>query len=318
MSKRKEIYKLSTWTNIFRNASANLVDKDPFLLAGATAFFTIFALPPIIIIIIQAFGLVLKPSILRQEIYRKLGNIFGAETKDQIIITLEAVKQLAENNWVIIFGSLFLLFVATNLFKVLKVSLNKLWAVRAKHKLGFKTTMVSRLRAVLLIIAAGFLLVLGLVGQSIQVILGEKVSEFIPFISFYFKGALHYLFSILINTIWFALVFRYLADVRPSWSTIIPGAIVTSILYNIGKLVLHALLLNSNIGTLYGASASLVLLLLFVFYVSLILYFGAAFVIAWANRFNQDVRLLPYAEFYILVEKDRVGAIVPNEPVKRS
>lgn len=304
MSKHREVYSLNTWTTIFRRASANLVAQDPFLLAGATAFFTIFALPPIIIIIIQAFGLVLKPSIIRQEIYSKLGTIFGADTRQQIINTLEAVKNLAENNWVIVFGSLFLLFVATNLFKVLKVSLNKLWSVRPKQKLGLKTTMLSRLRAVLLIIAAGFLLVLGLVGQSIQVILGEKVSEFIPFLSFYFKGALHYLFSILINTAWFALVFRYLADVRPSWNTIIPGAIVTSILYNIGKLVLHALLLNSNIDTLYGASASIVLLLLFVFYVSLILYFGASFIIAWANYFKQEVRLLPYMQFYKLVDKD--------------
>ena len=304
MIKIKEEYRIKTWLIVLKNAFSNLFSKDPLILGGATAFFTIFALPPIILIIVQAFGLVLQPSVIRQEIFTKLNNMFGQDTTQQIIDTLAAVRKIGESTTVIILGSLFLVFVATNLFNVIKLSLNKLWSVRPKNKTGWKRDLKSRMLSIILIIAAGLLLVVGLVGQSIQVLLGEKVAAFIPFLSFYFKGAIHYLFSILINTAWFIIVFRYLADVRPSWRSILPGAVFTSVLFNLGKIILHALLVNSNLNTLYGASASIVLLLLFVFYTSLILYLGASFVIAWNNYFGHRVPTVPYAEFYITVEKD--------------
>ncbi|HET7896142.1 MAG TPA: YhjD/YihY/BrkB family envelope integrity protein, partial [Flavisolibacter sp.] len=130
-------------------------------------------------------------------------------------------------------------------------------------------------------------------------------ADAVPFLSFYFRGALHYLFSTVFNIIWFAIMFRYLADVRPNWKTVFAGAVFTGILFTIGRIILHALLIGSNINTLYGASASVVLLLLFVFYSSLILYYGASFTVAWAELFQHNIKPMPYAQFYtIQVPKD--------------
>jgi len=107
---------------------------------------------------------------------------------------------------------------------------------------------------------------------------------------------LNELVSFVIVSIWFSLVFRFLADARPTWRASVAGAIVTGLLFSVGKAVLRLLLVQSNIGTLYGTSGSIVLILLFVFYSSLILYYGANFVRMFSEATDQ--RILPMAKAY--------------------
>jgi membrane protein len=105
-------------------------------------------------------------------------------------------------------------------------------------------------------------------------------------------------------TVWFAMVFRYLPDARPDWKIAFAGSFLTGLLFAIGKIILHWLLNYSNINTFYGTSASIVLLLLFVFYTSLILYYGAAFTKVWGIYKNKPIRPLPHAIHYRLVESE--------------
>ena len=154
----------------------------------------------------------------------------------------------------------------------------------------------------MVIVFAGLLFMIGILTEGTQAVIGEYVSAISPLLSIYFHSIFKYIISIGIVTLWFALVFRYLPDGQPTWKIAFAGAFLTSILFTIGKIILHWLLTYSNINTLYGTSASIVLLLLFVFYSSLIIYFGAAFTKIWAIYKNEPIRPLPHAAHYRLVE----------------
>lgn len=271
-------------------------------MAGATAFFTTFALPAILLIIIQLFGLFIDPTKMTRELFAKLSGIIGKESSLQLVNTLQAFSELARNWWITLFGFIFLLFVATTLFKVIKNSINQLWKIRVMNKQSVGKLLRSRLTGLMLIFFAGLLFMVGILAEGIQVVLGKYIKHFFPDIAAYYNGTLNYLISIFIVTVWFALVFRFLADARPEWSTCFTGGVLTSVLFNLGKLVLGVMLSYSNINTFFGASASIVLILLFVFYSSLIFYFGACFTRAWAKLNARPIQPLPYAVEYRLTE----------------
>ncbi|MET0391510.1 MAG: YhjD/YihY/BrkB family envelope integrity protein, partial [Chitinophagaceae bacterium] len=118
----------------------------------------------------------------------------------------------------------------------------------------------------------------------------------------FFSGILNEVIGAVIMITWFILIFRYLADARPAWRVAIYGGVLTGILFSAGKALLGVLLVKSNLGSIYGASGSLVLLLLFVFYASFILYFGAAFVKVYAEASKRPLKTLSDAYHYQLLE----------------
>jgi len=214
------------------------------------------------------------------------------------------VTRSASEKYYILPVFIFLVFVATTLFKVIKSSINQIWKIRSVHRLGLAKTMTSRLQSVVVILVAGLLFVIGLLAEGAQAFLGKYVYELSPALSFYFKSALNYITSIIIVTLWFSIVFRYLPDGRPEWKVSFAGGFLTAILFNIGKIILHWMLSYSNINTVYGTSASIVLLLLFVFYTALILYYGAAFTKCWGTNSGHPIRPLPHAMHYRLMEAE--------------
>jgi membrane protein len=276
--------------------------NDPLRMAGATAFFTTFALPPILLIIIQVLGLVFDPLTIRTRIFEDLAGIIGRATVRQLINTLVAVRKAA-SNWLIISGGfIFLLFVATTLFKVIKGSLNQLWSIRIVKKRNLWERLRTRARSIIVILLAGLLFVIGLIGEGIQAYMGKYVFQYSQVLFLYFDSTVNFFISIVIVTAWFALLFRVLPDARAHWKIVLGGAFLTSVLFNTGKILLRWLLTYSNLKTFYGTSGSLILLLLFVFYTSLILYYGAAFTQVLSQYAGKPVKPLPYAVHYKYAE----------------
>jgi membrane protein len=289
---------------LLKNAMTELLKNDPLRMAGATAFFTTFALPPILVIMIQSLKLVLDPEKIRDRLFNSLSGIIGKEAVDQLTDVLMALRKLAQNWWIIIGGFIFLCFVATTLFKVIKSSINQVWKIRPVHKQGIVRTLSSRLQSIGVILVAGILFMIGLLAEGMQAFIGKYIFEISPLLSAYYNSVLNYIISIIVETMWFVIVFRYLPDGRPQWRVAFAGGFLTALLFTIGKVVLHWLLSYSNITTLYGTSASIVLLLLFVFYSALILYYGAAFTKVWGLSRDQPIRPLPHAMHYRLIEAE--------------
>ncbi|HVG15580.1 MAG TPA: YihY/virulence factor BrkB family protein [Chitinophagaceae bacterium] len=293
-----------TLVGLLRKALGELLQNDPLRMAGATAFFTTFALPPILVILIQLLKLVLEPRLARKELFSSISEIVGPEAAGQLGEVLKAFRMLAQSWYITVGGFLFLIFVATTLFKVIESSLNQIWKIKPLKSKSFMVSMRTRFQSVLVIIAAGILFVMGILAEAVQAFIGKYIFEISPMLSGYFNSIVHYAGSFLIVTAWFVMVFRFLPDGRPAWKIALAGGVVTSLLFTIGKIILRWLLTYSNVNTLYGTSASIVLLLLFVFYSSLILYFGAAFTKVWGVYKHEPIAPLPHAMHYKLVETE--------------
>lgn len=281
-----------------------LIKNDPLRLAGATSFFTTFALPPILLIMIQLLGLLFNRRSISHQLFGRLADIVGKDSVHALVGTLRAFRGLAINWQVAIMGFLFLVFVATTLFKVIQSSFNQLWMIKRTGKQSFGMAIGMRLKSFLVILFTGLLFMASIFADSMQIIFGKYVTELMPGIGILFNSVLATLISIITVWAWFTVLFRYLPDGRPTWRVAISGALLTSILFSIGKYVLRWLLPNSNIGVVYGTSASIVLLLLFVFYSSLILYYGAAFTKVWSEHINQPIRPVNNAVFNVYEETE--------------
>lgn len=284
-----------------RRAFRHFLGNDPLRLAGATAFFTTFALPPILLIIIQLLGLFFKKRNVRHELFQSLENIIGKDAVEQIITVLKAFRRIAINQWMTVFGFIFLLFIATTLFKVVKNSINQLWQMKSREHASLWNRLSERLAAMLVIVVSGVLFVAGLFTETLRVFMGNYIGRFSSFAQFYFNSIAGYLLVVLITTLWFTMIFRYLPDGRPKWRVALAAGLVTGILFNFGKFLLHYLLVNSNIGNIYGPSGSIVLLLLFVFYSSFTVYYGACFAWFWGRYTRSSIKPSPGAKHYQVV-----------------
>ncbi len=265
---------MATFFKLLRAAFKEFQKNDPLRMAAATAFFTTFALPAILLIIIQVFGLIVGRRNVGQRLFTGLTDVFGANAMEEIRSMLRNVRQLVQSWYVALGLFIFLLFVATTLFKVIKDSLNQLWDIRLK-KSGFKLQLTQRARSFIAILFAGLLFLAVLVVESIVSLLPERIG--------FLAGLLKQLVSVAAATVWFSILFKYLPDGYSNWRVTITGAFFTGVLFTIGKLALGFLLSYSKMQNIYGTSTSFVLLLLFVFYCSFMFYYGACFLKVWAE-----------------------------------
>jgi membrane protein len=274
--------------------------NDPLRMAGATAFFTTFALPPIVIILFQLFSLFLSRKLVGSELMGVLSNTLGHDVAAQVRQTTIGFRMLVHNWYIAIPGFLFLLFVATTLFGVIKNTLDDIWNIKLKEKPGLLFSLGLRAKAAGVIVVTGLLFLTGILLDGFQILAGNNIGKILPGAAKYFKGAMNEIAGLLIVTAWFIVLFRYLADGRPSWKAVIAGGILTGFLFSVGKVLLSLLMRSSNIASIYGASASMVLMLLFVFYSSFIFYYGAGFIKVYSDKIGKPVEPIDKAYSYRL------------------
>jgi membrane protein len=290
-------------TALLSAAFKELKKNDPLRLAGATAFFTTFALPPILIILLQLFGSIFPIENLGDRFFIRLSEVLGRESTEQLRQTFRGFKAQASNWYITVGGIIFLMFVATTLFKVIKDSLNQLWNIKLDSGRGIKLKLEQRMVSMIIIILAGLLFITGMVGEGVQALLGRYLDDLSPGTGSTVNNILNLLISILIVTTWFVILFKVLPDGKPTWRVALVGGFFTGLLFTLGKFIIKTMLSLGDIHSVFGASTSIVILLLFVFYSSFILYFGACFTKVYAQSINCPIGPAEYAFKYELVEK---------------
>jgi membrane protein len=272
--------------------------NDPLRMAGATAFFTAFALPAVLIIIIQIFGIFLSPRFMSRNLFHNLNELVGRNVAGELHHILLNVRGLFRNWYEATLGFLFLIFVATTLLKVIKDSLNQLWNIRTIRHTGYKISLLNRAKSLMIILIAGILFLIVLLAEGGLDLVRQTSTDLTRGYEVIGKAVVRQLISFVLMSVWFFLLFRLLPDGRPSWKTLMAGAVFTSLLFTAGKLLLKWLLSYGNMETVYGSSTSSVLLLLFVFYSSFIFYYGACFTKVWAEFHNKPIQPSKRAEIY--------------------
>lgn len=269
------------------SAFVNLRANDPVRMASATAFFTFFALPPIVVILSQLYGSLLSRPDQRisWQLYSHLAELFGRQGARQLQDISRHLQQERSSDVLTGLSVLLLLLTSTTLFAIIKGSLNQLWNVKPAADRRPWYVVVDKAIALGIIVFSGFLFIASLTIRQTLSPLTDSLSFSTSIYDWSGQVGNHGL-SVVVLTMWFAVVFKYLPDIRISWKAVWVGALVTSLLVEAGEQVLNRLLIKSPVSSLYGTSGALILVLLFVFYSSLIFYYGASFTrqyAQWAN-----------------------------------
>src|SRR5438552_1366629 len=268
MGKRSLPNELRLLIRSLHSAVALFRKNDPLRMAGATAFFTTFALPPIVFILAQLFGLFMDRRIVGRGLLERISNTLGKDGAEQVRQVIRSIRGFSNSWYVIVFGFIFLVFVATTLFAIIKNSINQIWHIGVKERPGLLFSLSMRVRSFIVIMLIGILFFADLLFDSLGTMARSYINEIWKDGGIYFKGVLNEIVGVIIVSAWFILLFRFLADGKPLWKASFVGGLLTGLLFTAGRLLLRFLLINSNVSHLYGSSASFVLVLLFVFYSS--------------------------------------------------
>lgn len=290
LKKIKEFQKLTF--EAFRHFQKN----EPLMLASATSFFTTFSLPPITILVVNILSVYFfKADRIRENLYDELSATFGSGTADQISSIALNFRGMADNTFYTIAGTVFLIFVATTLFFVVQTAIHQIWRIKYTKKRSLSKLLRQRGVSLLMIVAASILMLLTLFAETLISFLGEYLGEMFPELNKLILIILGSILSVLIYTIWFAILFRYLPDARIPFKIALKGGLFTSVLFSLGKYILGFLLVTDRMGNLFGASASVMVLMLFIFYSSMMVYFGASFTYILLGDKGMDMRTKRYS-----------------------
>lgn len=290
---------------LLRHAARELAANDPLRLGAATAFFTSFALPPILIILIQLLRALYPTSLVRTMLLGKLSNVLGQAATGLIEQILSNVADPRRTRLVTWAGFVFLVFVATTLFTIIQHSLNQLWQIRPRRRSApLAVALRERVRAGGVLLATGALAVLAFSTDAALGLFADSIRDFDTTLAYYVVRGLNSLAAFGILAVWFGLTFRTLSLAKVPWRAVRRGAALTAVLISLGEILLGKLLVSQDLGPVYGPAAGLVLVLLFVFYCAMIFYFGAAFTKVYAIRLGLPIRPKKSAVRYRLVNID--------------
>mgnify|MGYP001090862459 CR=1 FL=1 len=278
----KTWYLLKTTFNEFN-------DDNAIKLSASLSYYTIFALPPLMIIIITICGFFFGTDAVTGQLYGQINGLVGNDAAIQIQNAIKNVELSNSNVFATIFGGVMLLIGASGVFAEIQSSINFIWGLRAKPNKGIKKFIQNRLMSFSMIASVGFLLLVSLLVNSVMDLLSARLKLYFPESTVYLFYVLNLIIVFLIITILFAIIFRTLPDGNIKWKDAFIGASSTSILFMIGKFAIGFYLGSSAVATVYGAAGSVIIILLWVYYSAIILYFGAEFTKVYAKAFGGSI-----------------------------
>jgi membrane protein len=297
--------KIIGYFSIFKDAYKRFNANKPLRMASSTAYFTIFALPPILIILINLLGAFLNEHIVSVEFFGELQESFGQESTAQLQTIFYNLEQRG-GDWLFTLGGVVLLFfISTTLFMIVQGYIDELWDIKPRKSSKSRELALilrQRIKSLGIILFSGLLVLSSLVSDTLLFVLSGYLAKLIPRYNLDIIHIVSHILSIVVETIWFAVLFKYLPSMRIAWQAILAGAIVTGVMFELGKIILGKLLINSGVTSVYGAAGSFVLLLLFVFYSSMILFYGAAFTKTFALHTGKYMVPKPHAIQYEIRE----------------
>ena len=268
----------NTWS-VLKKSFSDFIDNKVFKLSAALAYYTIFSLPAMLIIIIAISDIFYRREAIEGSLYGQISSFVGHDAALQIQDTIRAAAFSKDSYWVTIFGIITLVIGATSVFSEIQDSINHIWKLKAKprKRWGILKMLFNRLLSFSIVVSLGFLLLVSLIVNSLMDLLINHLTNTFPQVTVYVAYAFNLLFTFLITTFLFGIIFKILPDARIKWKHIRIGAVTTAILFMIGKFLIGFYLGQSKLSSSYGAAGSVILILVWVYYSAMILYFGAVF-----------------------------------------
>ncbi|WP_194776110.1 YihY/virulence factor BrkB family protein [Pararhodonellum marinum] len=293
----------TTW-EVIKKSLSSLREQEPVVYCAAIAFFTIFSLPAILLVVILVGRLFFDGETVKEEIVIKFREYVDAEAGEQVGKVIDNIIELPTGFIYMFLLALIVIKSATMIFFIMQKALNSIWKVSVKKKVNFFKLLKYRSATLILVVGMGFILVLSLL---LDLTIGY-VRGHLDILPNFLEGTLitgvSLLFNVLVVFVFFTFIHKYLPDVLITWRDAIAGGMITTLLFVIGKEVIAIILNNAKIEGYYAAAGSLVILLLWIFYSSIIFFIGGVFTRSYSRHRGHVAEPKPIAYLY---EKEERG-----------
>lgn len=296
---------------IIKQSFTDFFQNRVFKLSAALAFYTIFSMPAMLIIIIAVSDIFYGRVAIEGTLYRQISDFVGTGAALQIQDTISNAALSKGSKVATIVGVITLLFGATSVFSEIQDSINLIWKLKAKPRKGkgFLKLVVNRVMSFSLVVSLSFLLLVSLFINGIMSLLINRLTQMFPELTLIIVYIFNLLLTFGVTALLFAMIFKVLPDAKIQWKNVRAGAFTTALLFMIGKFLIGYYLGHSKLSSTYGTAGSIIVMLLWVYYSAMILYFGAVFTHAFAVQTGSRIYPNDYAVWVQEIEVESVKSI---------
>jgi membrane protein len=299
--------KIKAFWKVLKNASLGFIDDNAFKLSASLSYYTVFALAPLLIILISFTGIFFGKDAMQNRIYEQLKGLIGSEAAMQVQDIILNIYNTESGTTGAIIGIIILFIGATGVFTEMQDSINYIWSVKAKPKRSWVKYLANRLLSFSLIIGMAFLLLVSLFINALLNLLSFQLMKFLPQYTLQLFFVVNTFITLIAISGLFAVIFKVLPDAIIEWRDAIIGSVFTAVLFLLGKFLINYYIGKANLGITYGAAASIVIILTWVYYSALILFFGAEFTKMYALSHGEGIRPKQTAVFIIKKEAKEIS-----------
>jgi len=265
-------------------------EDNTFQLGASLAYYTIFSIVPLLVVVIAISGIVAGPDAVRGQVFHQLNGLVGPDTAEALQDIL-GNAYISGKGWLAtVIGLVTLVIGATGIFNSLKNSLNMMWEIQPRPKNSVVHFFVSRLLSFSFVMGLGFLLIVTFTLNALISGFSGKISQNMPELGEELLLVVSFVITYAVSTLVFACVFKFLPAVRIAWRDVLPGALFTSLLFGLGKYILGLYFGSTDPASMFGAAAGLISLLIWTFYSSQAFFLGAEFVYVWCEEHGRPIR----------------------------
>jgi membrane protein len=267
---------------IARVAGEAYIDDNAWSRGAAIAYFTLFSIAPVLLVVIAVAGLVFGRDAAQGAVVQQLAGLMGVKTAEALQEMVRSADNKLHGVWATAIGLVSIALAISGVFSEVQSSLNVIWETKGPHKSGLSRLMRARLASLGLVVALGFVLIVSLATSAALAAMSSYVSTLFPALEVVL-GVTDLVLSIGITTALFAAMYKVLPDAPIAWREVLVGAAVTTALFEGGKYLIALYIGRSDIASSFGAAGALIVLLLWIFYSAQIFLLGAEFTWAWAQ-----------------------------------
>ena len=313
----KKLTPKGVW-NLIKGAGNCFLENRVLKLSAALAYYTVFSLGPMIIVIIFLADLFYGRQAIEGTVYGQLSGLIGPAAATQVQETIKNSALSNQGSVMAVVGFVTLLIGATSVFAEIQDSINMIWGLKAKPKKGWLKMLVNRLLSFSVVVSLGFLLLVSLIVNGLLESLMGRLKQAFPDLTVVVVYIINLVITFAVITSLFGIIFKVLPDAKIKWKDVLVGAMATAGLFMAGKFLITYYIGTSDVGSAYGAAGSLVVLLLWVYYSAVILYFGAEFTKIYAAHYGSRIHPNHYAVWIKQVEvEEEKGSLKQMEEKKK-
>ncbi len=289
------------------------IEDDILKYSASLAYYTVFSLAPLLVIIISVCGVMFGHEAIQGHIFGQIKGLVGSQAATQVQDSIKNIHLSGNNIFASIISIIVLMIGATGIFGEVQDSLNKIWGLKVKAKRGWLKLIINRLLSFSLIVCIGFVMMVSLMLNAMVSAFSNYISRYSTEMSVTLIQLTDVVLSFVAVTFLFSLMFKLLPDAKIKWKDVFVGGLITSLFFNLGKLGIGYYLGQSNLSSVYGAAGSVIIIMVWVYYSSIILYLGAEFTKVYAKFYGGKIYPNDYAVWIKHEEKEATNPVLKKK-----